>query len=251
MIIDKPTLAQVPTLNTLWQQAFGDPEPFVDRFFSAGFSPERCRCITIDGEAVAALYWFDCVWQNKKLAYLYAVATENAHRGQGLCRKLMENTHDHLQASGYHGAVLVPGTPALATMYQKAGYTPFRFVDTVSVFANGPTCPVNEISAGEFENLRKNFLPENSVVQDTETYTFLATFCRFFLGEDFLLCASQENSTLYVQEFLGNREKLPGILSTMQLQKAVTKISGSNIFAMYRSFTQDKQLPGYFGIALD
>ncbi len=251
MIIDKPNAQQLPSLHRLWQQAFGDSALFVENFFRTGFSPDRCRCLTLNSQPVAALYWFDCVWQDKKLAYMYAVATEEVHRGQGLCRKLMENTHSHLQANGYHGAVLVPGTPALAAMYQNLGYTPFLFADTVSIFANGPACPANKISAEQFGHLRKTFLPENAVIHEKETYAFLDTFCEFFLGEDFLLCAAREDGTLHVQEFLGKEQTLPGILTAMQLEKAVIRIPGSNIFAMYRSFTEDNQLPGYFGIALD
>ena len=86
----------------------------------------------MEGEIAAALYWFDCDlphWASptefsvRKLAYLYAVATAKAHQGQGLCRALMENTHEHLRQLGYDGCILSPQSEGLFTMYGKLGYT--------------------------------------------------------------------------------------------------------------------------------
>ena len=113
MIIDKPTSKEIPALRQLWKQAFGDTDAFLDSFFAHGFAFDRCRCVRIDGVLVAALYWFDCRWQGKKVAYLYAVATDMAFRGKRLCRMLMEDTHSHLQEAGYAGAALVPGSREL------------------------------------------------------------------------------------------------------------------------------------------
>ena len=74
MITDTPPVAQ---LKQLWQQAFGDPEAFIDAFFRTGFSPNRCRCIQKDGRVATMLFWFDCQCRGEKLAYLYGVATED------------------------------------------------------------------------------------------------------------------------------------------------------------------------------
>ena len=103
MIINQPQSSHIPALRQLWKQAFGDPDAFLDGFFETGFSPDRCRCIMLDQQILAALYWFDCTWNGKKIAYLYAVATDLQYRGNGLCRALMENTHLHLKFLGqYH-----------------------------------------------------------------------------------------------------------------------------------------------------
>ena len=69
-----------PGLTKLWQQAFGDTDAFLDSFFGTAFSPERCLCIRLEERVAAALYWFDCQWEDKRLAYLYAVATENGFK---------------------------------------------------------------------------------------------------------------------------------------------------------------------------
>ena len=110
------TEAQIPQLRELWQRAFGDTDDFLDDFFSTAFAPHRSRCITVDGDLAAVLYWFDCTLEQKKLAYLYAVATDPAHRGKGLCRALMADTAETLKATGYAGMVLVPQKPSLIAM---------------------------------------------------------------------------------------------------------------------------------------
>lgn len=100
MRIDRPVPEQLPQLRQLWKVSFGDSEEFLDSFFSLAFAPERCRCVTEAGQLTAALYWFDCSCRGEKMAYLYAVATAEASRGQGLCRALMEDTHGHLRKLG-------------------------------------------------------------------------------------------------------------------------------------------------------
>ena len=41
MIIKSLTAQDLPALRRLWQQAFGDPDSFVDRFFAKGFSADH------------------------------------------------------------------------------------------------------------------------------------------------------------------------------------------------------------------
>ena len=104
-------------LKDLWQLAFGDGEAFIDLFFRTGFSPERCLYLTENGQVTAALYWLDCEYRGQKQAYIYAVATHPEHRGKGLCRKLMDMTHEGLKEQGYHAALLRPADDGLRRMW--------------------------------------------------------------------------------------------------------------------------------------
>ena len=101
MKAEHPKPSRIPQLRQLWQEAFGDPDDFLDRFFHVAFSPERCLCITVEDRVAAAAYWFDCDWEGKRCAYIYAVATGKAFRGRGLCRTLMGDIHRHLAELGY------------------------------------------------------------------------------------------------------------------------------------------------------
>ena len=235
----------------LWREAFGDPEGFIEGFFQKGFSRSRCRCVYEDGHLAAALYWFDCRWKEKKLAYIYGVATAKALRGRGLCRDLMEDTHRHLQTLGYDGAVLVPAGEGLFAMYEKMGYRGFSPMETREVFPHG-LCATEQISPERYAALRQCRLPENGIVQQGDTLCFLATYAGFYTAGDALFCAAREGNTLYFQEFFGQTETLPGITAALGGGKGVVRLpGGGKPFAMYRSFTEDKAMPGYFGIALD
>ena len=233
----------ISQLRSLWQEAFGDSDAFLDRFFETAFSPARCRYIVIDGCVAAALYWFDCRCDGAPMAYIYAVATANAHRGKGLCRALMEDTHEHLKNTGYVGSILVPGNAGLFAMYKKMGYACFGGMDTVR-FQAGTPVTMREISPAEYATLRLQYLPPHAVAQDG--LTFLASYAKLYAGSDFILADTEELGL----ELLGNTAAAPGILAALGKKEGSFRIPGSNPFAMYHPLT-DAPAPSYFGIAFD
>lgn len=251
MIIDKPQEHHIPLLRQLWQQAFGDTDRFLDSFFETGFSFDRCRCLLEEDTPLAALYWFDCSCQGKKLAYLYAIATREDCRGYGLCRVLIENTHLHLKLQGYAGTVLVPGTPGLADMYQKLGYAPFCYAHTETVEADAAPGSIAPIDPSAFDTLRRQYLPENSVLQEGQTTAFLATFCALYRGEGCLFCAVREEESVYIREFLGDTAALPGVIAALQASAAQVRLPGKEVFGMFHPLTPETAPPAYLGLALD
>lgn len=120
--IGNPTETQWDELCVLWKEAFGDSDSFLQIFHATAFHPERCCCLITEGRIAAALYWFDCSFQEKPVAYLYAIATAKAYQNQGLCHQLMQYVHQQLSERGYAAALLVPASPALRTFYKKMGY---------------------------------------------------------------------------------------------------------------------------------
>lgn len=243
MKADFPTATQIPALRVLWKEAFGDSDALLDNFFKAGFSPERCRCMFAEGQAAAALYWFDCSCDSRPFAYIYAVATAKAHRGRGLCRALMADTHAHLKELGYRGCILVPGEKGLFTMYKKMGYTCFSGMDTIHCEAAAEV-PMRKISARQYTALRKQYLPHHGVEQQgTE---FLASYAQLYAGNDFLLAWADGLGL----ELLGNTAAAPGILATLGKKEGSFRIPGSQPFAMWHPLS-DVPEPGYFGIAFD
>lgn len=251
MKIRNATSGDIPALRSLWQEAFGDTDPFLDSFFSAAFAPERSRCVFAGDCLAAVLYWFDCSVGGEKIAYIYAVATAAAHRGKGLCRALMDSTHTHLRALGYAGAVLVPGEASLFEMYEKMGYQVCSHMGAFSCAAGAPL-PLREVSADEYAMLRRQLLSDGGVVQENENLAFLRTFARFFAGEDLLLAADLSADALGGIELLGNVQAGPGIVS------ALGKVSGSfrcpgndRPFAMFLPLQENATNPTYFGLAFD
>lgn len=250
MIIKNPAPEDTPALRSLWKEAFGDTDAFLDKFFRVGFSPDRCRFLTVRGHLAAALYWFDCSWKGKKVAYLYAVATKKAFQGQGLCRALMEDTHKHLQKHGYSGAALVPGNEGLFSLYGKFGYESFCPMTVRTIAPGKDKAALSSISWKDYEALRRPYLPENALLQDGKTLEFLSTFAQFYRGENCLLCGYEENGTFSVCEYFGSSESLPQIAATFG-KNVTVRLPGGNNSAMYHSLEDSSGLPAYLGLTLN
>lgn len=244
MIIKAPTQADLPALKALWQQAFGDPAGFIEGFFQEGYSENRCRICFIDHTPAAVAYWFDCLWEGKKCAYIYGVATHNHHQGKGLCKALMADIHQHLAASGYAGAILVPAKEGLFSLYQKLGYTPFCPMEKQTVYP-AEAVPVTQTPA-------KAYAPAGSVTHTQPALRFLETYCKFYAGDGFRFWGAVEDTTLYIQEYAGDPALLPGICGSFGAEKAVCRIFGKGSdYAMYLPLCDPDFRPRYFGIPLD
>lgn len=251
MKIDKPHKSQLPALRMLWKEAFGDTEEFLNNFFSTAFSAERCRCVMIDGELAAALYWFDCLYMDKPVAYLYAVATAKQFRGQGTCRKLMEDTHRHLTQLGYEGAILVPGDVGLFRLYENMGYKTCSYIKKLCCTADNREVQIYNIDKYEYAKLRRQYLPKGGVVQENENLDFLQTQEKFYKGADFLLVAHVEKDILYGVELLGDETVGPRIVESFGCVEGEFYTPGmGKPYAMYLPLRESKlQPPCYFGLS--
>lgn len=248
---EHPTSSMIPGLRGLWTEAFGDSEEFLDDFFRTGFSADRCLCIVHNGRIAAALYWFDCHFGGEKLAYVYAVATAKSYRGQGLCRTLMADTHALLEARGYSGAILVPGATSLATVYSPMGYRYCTQIREIFCTASPEPVSLRSIDAAEYARLRRELLPEGSVLQEGPALEFLHTQARFYAGTYLLLAARREGDALFALELLGDPEAAPGILCALGCSQGRFRAPGhGRPFAMFRPI-KDPVCPSYLGFAFD
>ena len=250
MIIKSPEKEAIPQLRQLWKQAFGDSDAFLDGFFSTAFAPERCLCVMEKGQVAAALYWFSCQVGGQAIAYIYAVATAKQFRGQGLCRKLMADTHNHLKNLGYAGALLVPGDAGLRKMYRNMGYTDMTGTRQFSCNAGAPVA-LEKIAAEEYAHLRREYLPQNAVAQEGENLRFLEALAQFYKGKDFILCAAQEADKLTALELLGNETAAPGIVAALGCAEGTFTVPGDEPFTMGIAFAPEFQKPSYFAFAFN
>ena len=251
MIIDYPKPEHRSQLWALWKQAFGDEDAFLEAFFSTAYSSQRCLCAMHRGVVAGALYWFDCQWEDKRLAYLYAVATEKGFRGQGVCRTLMEGTHSRLKQLGYDGCVLVPCSAELFAMYEKLGYTTCGYIRQFSC-DKGEAVPVRQLTAAQYAQLRRQYLPAGGVIQEGQTLRFLQTQGGFYRTENGVLACAPYQDRLVITEFLGDTSVAPGVLGALGYDRGTVRTPGGDMpFAMYHPLTDHTHRPAYFGLALD
>ena len=242
----------IAELQQLWQEAFGDSQEDIAEFFATGFSPQRVHCIWEDGKPVSALHWFDSRLADKKIAYLYAVATARAHRGKGLARRLMDETRTILTEKGYAGMILVPMQESLFGFYKKLGFTPATTINEFICDAGPYPAPLTRIDAEQYARLRKTYLSANSVLQEKEVFAYLQTYAQFYMGTDFLLTATAEGDLLTVHEFLGNTQAAPNILNTLGLPRGKFRAPGNGrAFSVFFPLQSNCPAPDYFGLAMD
>lgn len=252
MKIDFPQPRHMARLRQLWQLAFGDTDAFLDSFFRTAYAPDRCLCVFSGDDIAAALYWMDCALEETPLAYIYAVATHPDHRGKGLCRMLMADTHALLARRGYAGALLVPGSESLRQMYAGMGYANAGGLEEIRCAAGADPVPLRAIGPGEFAALRRQYLPPRSVIQEGHSLAFLAQQLRFYTGEGFLLAACREEGILHVPELLGDASAAPGITAALNCREGHFRIpGGSRPHAMFLGLTGQAAPPRYFGFAFD
>ena len=252
MIIDYPDRQQIPALKTLWKEAFGDEDLFLDAFFETAFSPTRCRCVMEGDDVAAALYWFEMSCAETRLAYLYAVATAAACRGRGLFSALFQDTKEVLTKQGFDGILLVPENEKLAHMYEKFGFFPCTRVSVFSAEAGAETVGFREIGAAEFACLRRQLLPAGGVVQEGEDLCFLGTQCRFWAGEGWLAVGQVHEGKLICPEFLGDTGKSSGFLSALGVPEGRFRTPGDDVdFGHLLPLRERCGRPVYFGLALD
>lgn len=253
MTFDYPVPGQYPLLKQLWKAAFGDTEEFITLFFETAFSPLRCRVAHTEGETAGMLYWFEVSCEEQKLAYLYAVATHPDHRGKGVCRSLMADTHALLKELGYSAVLLVPQTEALRNMYTAFGYQSCTTVSETFCAAGESPAAIHQIDPPEYARLRREWLPEDGVVQEGENLRFLAAQATFYRGNDFLLAAREEEAgSLFGMELLGSAAAAPGILKALGCGQGTFRTPGNKkSFAMFLPLTGEARPPRYFGLPFD
>ena len=252
MNFEHPAEGEVQQLLQLWKAVFGEYDGFWELFLDTAFQPDHCRCITENGQVISGLYWFDCSCGPDKIAYVYAVVTDPRHRGRGLCRKLMADVQALLKQRGYDSIMLVPADEVLREMYRKMGYETCTHIGKLTCDAGDAPVTIRNVAPEEYAALRRQLLPENSVLQEGTQLPFLAAQAQLFAGRDFLLAAWREEKTLHGMELLGNTGAAPGILRGLGCKHGIFQVPGTdNPFAMICKLHDHVVMPEYFGFSFD
>lgn len=228
-------------LRELFTEAFTDAD-FTELFFARAYSPNRCFA-AIQGDILAAMHWFDCSLKGKKAAYVYGIATFEAHRGRGIGSRLIRAGVEHLRQQGYEAIFLVPAEESLFRFYERFGFRTVSTIREEPVTAGAPL-PLRKLTVSEYAHLRRRHLPAEGVLQEGEALALLDGYADFY-ATDWALCAL---SGKIVWELLGDFSDAPGILGALGIAEATVRAPGpGQPFAMGLG----TDAPVYFGLALD
>lgn len=142
-MIRRSTSADLPSLQSLWQEVFGDPPAFTGRFYETFGSD--CALVAEEGEKVVAMIHPlpVALAQNGKYSfgvYIYALATAPHYRGRGIASALLQAAETApfatpptlgdarlVELTGMESQIpafslLIPGEDSLFAYYRARGY---------------------------------------------------------------------------------------------------------------------------------
>lgn len=110
----------------LWRSTFGDPEEFIQLYFSRVYRSEYNVCCQLDGRVVAALQTlpYPMLYRGREVntAYISGVAVMESYRGHDIGNNLMRQAHFRLYYKDTVFASLIPAEAWLYGWYGKCGY---------------------------------------------------------------------------------------------------------------------------------
>ena len=150
---EKPNGIIFENIEELWQSCFGDEPSFIRSILRL---PEYVGVVyaAVDGEVVGMAHLLS-LDSYKKAYYVYAVATAEEYRGQGIARGIMEYL---CKKACNDGAILLlhPANGELAEAYGRMGFKPFSYTYTVECQGDGGA--YRFISPSEYKQYREVFL---------------------------------------------------------------------------------------------
>jgi len=243
----------IPALTALWQEAFGDSEPEIARFFetvrpdSEGFAAEE------DGVLASMLFALPVTLaagdQTVSASYFYAVATLRAYRGRGLASALMAYAEKRLQKDGVRAVLLVPGEVSLVQFYEPLGYTGRTYLTenyAEGVEARGMGQMVTPI---EYAGLRETLLGTGPHVRyslpQLRYEQTAKTFYALRLGDRAgCAAAAAEGGRIVADELLPDLSMLPALAAVLPGQEYCLRSPGkSRAFGMVKWLSQPE--PGF------
>lgn len=203
--------ADLPQLTRLWQTCFHDSEAEVQAFWKCFGDKIGIFCAR-DGKKVTAMLCalpvqlIDDAGDSHEAAYLYAVATDPAYRGRGLCGEILACAERALRAQGVEYAILVPAEPGLFALYERYGYKTAFFRGRGEISGAACAGKVEEIDADTYFSLRELLLVDSFVSCGPDYLTYQATTDRLMrietAGQMHCAVCAQDGSELTVKELL-------------------------------------------------
>ena len=151
-------------LKHLWKTVFGDPDAFIDAFFETLYQPDRTITAKEGGAVISAMYLLDCGSLPAPVGscgYLYALATDPAHRGQGAGGAVVLALARLAADLGYGNSLLSPASADLVPYYTGLGFRPLSYLETTEVVraANIPDqMDIKRIHAPVYAALRRPWI---------------------------------------------------------------------------------------------
>lgn len=159
-------------LYSLWQRVFGDSKEFLDKFFSVFYKEKNTVVCRDNGKVVSMLFLIpaDITVKNVsfKAFYIYAAATDENYRKQGIMSKLLDFSREYSEKAGFDFLFLHPANDGLYNYYEKNGFCTAFYERNTEVTRN----MLEKTNFGNYNYVRWNCdtVNFNSFMSDGEAF---------------------------------------------------------------------------------
>ena len=222
-------------MYSLWQSCFGDDRETIDMFFKNSFSYENAVICTDKAEVVSQLFLLPeklSLGEKEYFAYyIYAAATAESYRKQGIMGSLLEFTSALAADRKADYLFLVPATEKLFDYYEKFGFYKALYAEkTVFKLAGGEPLDIKSTEASDIKKaaLKREKLLKgvNRVVWRENEIKLFSDFLgddgKIVFGDDFYVSYSPAENGVFVTELLSG--------GTYENALDVLKKTGENTF---------------------
>lgn len=202
-------------MYSLWQSCFGDDGETIDMFFKNSFSYENAVICTDKAEVVSQLFLLPeklSLGEKEYFAYyIYAAATAESYRKQGIMGSLLEFTSALAADRKVDYLFLVPATENLFDYYEKFGFYKALYAEkTVLKLTGGEPL---EIKSTEPSDIKKAALKREKLLKGVNRVVwreneiklfsdFLGDDGKIVFGDDFYVSYSPAENGVFVTELL-------------------------------------------------
>lgn len=162
-MIHKASEKHKEQIITLWNKAFGDKAESVRTYLDTIL---EYIFVYADEDTVKGMMTVLPVSLEKKNGgYIYAVATDEKFRGQGVCRTLIESVKAN---KNYDFLVLVPQNEGLFALYEKMEFKKSAAERKKEMYIADDIkseALMEEITAGEYESVRNDYFGEENIIK--------------------------------------------------------------------------------------
>ena len=202
-------------MYSLWQSCFGDDRETIDMFFKNSFSYENAVICTDKAEVVSQLFLLPeklSLGEKEYFAYyIYAAATAESYRKQGIMGSLLEFTSALAADRKADYLFLVPATEKLFDYYEKFGFYKALYAEkTVLKLTGGEPL---DIKSTEPSDIKKAALKREKLLKGVNRVVwreneiklfsdFLGDDGKIVFGDDFYVSYSPAENGVFVTELL-------------------------------------------------
>ena len=256
-------------IKQLWHQCFHDEESYIDMYLESGFASEQVYVAVKEDEVVAMMQMIpvEMIYQvpNSQLLvashsfknmrldeknigetdkikgrYVYAVATKESARGQGLMRKLENFAVKEEIKKGAAFFTLVPASKSLFSLYNQIGYTVYTNIleDWFTINKEKANLKLNieKVSIKDYVSIRNQLLE-----QQTDSFIQFVD-CNYWMNEMnhtnrqvvkiensneivYILYGRDDEKNIWIQECLSSNGKIEEcIIHSFGMYMNVSKI---------------------------